>query len=602
MGESEGGGGNGALLCKLPLQFELDQEEQEVVQHFTSQARRGKEVNFDDLSSKLDSCKEPFLMLIKLCCQPVSAAGSENKSREMASGLVLGFERYVAERPELKGPDTTVQDMAFQLFMFKQRSLPVIQSVFISFGLVGCRRYGEAVRDIIRLRRDYRKGCTAAIALQLFDEFPIADFCLPLLLCNSTSGMEAYLAGSPKAARELLTWLDAFHGNTVEKISDLTQAYPDVEPVGSNRFFGKPLDKMIKKYAEMFNVDPSYYPISTGKRASTELYYWVKQMFTQEEHAFTLTNWRDFIAMKVRDNEALKHQLVNNLFSFDINEAKHWNDVFGFNLFDRQESEDEDWEEEIENPKEEVKIKEVEVYVKDRNDNFEGKEIVEQWGSDDEDYHKLKLAREKVAMVDTKDGFEDFLIGMEGVSAVGVDVEFTPHIILKKVDIVQIATKTHVFLIDLDTLSTFLSEQDFARFAKAVFENKNIVKVGCGLENDLRLLAKSDITGLHSVAEHRKSVVDLGACTAQLVALLDLPGHTRGLSGFCEVLLGKPLSKVDQVSDWGRRPLRMQQMYYAALDAFVGLELYERLHQLAVEKGVSSDRLMKVLMGPPNDI
>ena len=57
-------------------------------------------------------------------------------------------------------------------------------------------RYGEAVRDIIRLKRDYRKGCTAAIALQLFDEFPIADFCLPLLLCNDTTGMEEYLAGS----------------------------------------------------------------------------------------------------------------------------------------------------------------------------------------------------------------------------------------------------------------------------------------------------------------------------------------------------------------------------------------------------------------------
>ena len=58
------------------------------------------------------------------------------------------------------------------------------------------RRYGDAVRDLIRLKRDYRKGCTAAIALQLFDEFPIADFCLPLLLCNNTSGMEVYLAGS----------------------------------------------------------------------------------------------------------------------------------------------------------------------------------------------------------------------------------------------------------------------------------------------------------------------------------------------------------------------------------------------------------------------
>jgi len=601
MGESGGEGGNGALFCNLPLPFELDQEEQEVVQHFTSQARRGRDVSYDELSSRLDTCKDPFLMLIKLCCQPVGAAGSDNKAREMISGLVLGFEQYVTDRPELKGPDTTVQDMAFQLFMSKQHSLPAIQSVFISFGLVGCLRYGEAVRDILRLKRDYRKGCAAAIALQLFDEFPIADFCLPLLLCNDTSGMEEYLAGSPNAARELLTWLDAFHENTVERISDLTRAYPDVEPAGSNRFFSKPLDKMIKKYAEMFNVNPSYYPISMGKRASADLYYWVKQMFTQEEHAFTLTNWRDFIAMKVRGNEALKHQLVNNLFSFDINEAKHWNDVFGFNLFDRQDSEDEDWEEEIENPKKEAKIKEVDVCVKDRNDNFEVKEVVEQWGSDDEAYHKLKLASEKVVMVDTKDGFEDFLKGVEGVSAVGVDVEYTPHITLRKVNIVQVATKSHAFLIDLDTLSTVLSDQDFARFAKVVFENKDIVKVGCGLVNDLRLLAKSDIAGLQSVAEHRKSVVDFGICTAQLVALLDLPGHTRGLSGFCEVLLGKPLSKVDQVSDWGRRPLRMQQMYYAALDAFVGLEMYDRLHQLAEEKGVSADRLMNVLMGPPID-
>jgi len=290
---------------------------------------------------------------------------------------------------------------------------------------------------------------------------------------------------------------------------------------------------------------------------------------------------------------------VNTLFSFDSNEAKHWNDVFGFNLFDRQESEDEDWDEEIENPKKEVKMKEV--CVKDKNDNFKVKEVVEEWGGDDEDYHKLKLGRENIVMVDTKDGFEDFLVGVEGVPAVGVDVEFTPNLTLKKVNIVQVATKTRVFLIDLDTLSPILCEQEFARFAKVVFENKNMVKVGCGLENDLRLLAKSGVAGLHSVADHRKSVVDLGVCTAQLVALLDLPGHTRGLSGFCEVLLGKPLSKVDQVSDWGRRPLRMQQIYYAALDAFAGLELYERLHQLAEKKGVSSDRLMKVLMGPPLD-
>ena len=162
----------------------------------TYQARKGKDISFEDLSSRLDVCKEPFLMVIKLCCQSTSAAGGENKSREMVNGLVLGFERYVEERPELRAPDKEVQDMAFQLFMSKQRTLSVIQAAFTSFGLVGCQRYSDAVLHIIRVKKDYKMGCAAAIALQLFDEFPIEDFCIPLLLCNNTSAMEPYLARS----------------------------------------------------------------------------------------------------------------------------------------------------------------------------------------------------------------------------------------------------------------------------------------------------------------------------------------------------------------------------------------------------------------------
>jgi len=47
-----------------------------------------------------------------------------------------------------------------------------------------------------------------------------------------------------------------------------------------------------------------------------------------------------------------------------------------------------------------------------------------------------------------------------------------------------------------------------------------------------------------------------------------------GLSGLTASVLGRPLQKAEQISDWARRPLRSSQLTYAALDAFVGLEIF----------------------------
>ena len=55
---------------------------------------------------------------------------------------------------------------------------------------------------------------------------------------------------------------------------------------------------------------------------------------------------------------------------------------------------------------------------------------------------------------------------------------------------VQIATSSEVFLIDLNTLSSVVGSQDFARFAEAVFENGDMVKVKRSLRN-LSLIATS---------------------------------------------------------------------------------------------------------------
>ena len=147
----------------------------------------------------------------------------------------------------------------------------------------------------------YKGACDAAVALGLYDQFDIRHFCVPLLLLDNSSTLEQYLINSPIIAKSLVKFLDDLSVDSCIQVSEIIQRYPRIKPIGASKLSGKPLDKMIKKYAEMFNIDPCYFPISMGKRASADLYYWVKQMFTQEEHAFTLSNWRDFIAMKVSD-------------------------------------------------------------------------------------------------------------------------------------------------------------------------------------------------------------------------------------------------------------------------------------------------------------
>lgn len=49
---------------------------------------------------------------------------------------------------------------------------------------------------------------------------------------------------------------------------------------------------------------------------------------------------------------------------------------------------------------------------------------------------------------------------------------------------------------------------------------------------------------------------------------------------FLNFHIEKPLSKAEQCSNWGRRPLREAQMHYAALDSFIPLQLYHELLKL----------------------
>ena len=57
------------------------------------------------------------------------------------------------------------------------------------------------------------------------------------------------------------------------------------------------------------------------------------------------------------------------------------------------------------------------------------------------------------------------------------------------------------------------------------------------------------------------------------------------LSFICLKVLGKNMSKFEQVSDWNSRPLRKAQIHYAALDSFVLILIYKKIRELGNYQG-----------------
>jgi ribonuclease D len=71
------------------------------------------------------------------------------------------------------------------------------------------------------------------------------------------------------------------------------------------------------------------------------------------------------------------------------------------------------------------------------------------------------------------------------------------------------------------------------------------------------------------------------------------------LASVSEHLLGVPLDKTHQQSDWRRRPLSRAQLDYAALDAQIALQVYQELSARLVEAGCFEEELRLARLGVP---
>ncbi|KAF2134043.1 hypothetical protein P153DRAFT_372546 [Dothidotthia symphoricarpi CBS 119687] len=172
---------------------------------------------------------------------------------------------------------------------------------------------------------------------------------------------------------------------------------------------------------------------------------------------------------------------------------------------------------------------------------------------------------------------------------VGFDIEWKPRAnpasIKKNASLIQLACEDRIALFHISLFPGTSAKQLMPPTLKAILESPDIYKVGVAIKGDFSRLNKFlDIQGqgvfelsrLHNdvelhATEPEKTVNKLVGLAAQVLQHLQLPLYKGGqvddnLTGDTNV----------RESDWSR-PLDVQQIHYAAADAYAGFRLYHML-------------------------
>lgn len=158
--------------------------------------------------------------------------------------------------------------------------------------------------------------------------------------------------------------------------------------------------------------------------------------------------------------------------------------------------------------------------------------------------------------------------------AVGLDIEWKPQFKRKKDGGVENKTAVLQLSVEGSCLVLHLCHmKSKPKLLKNVLSNKMILKVGSGILQDVTKLNRDTGLSCKGLMDTQKMAKSIGIPVSQKLGLKALAKHFLGFD------LEKPKSV--SMSNWERRPLTLEQIHYAALDAWIGLKIY--LHMKMVK-------------------
>jgi ribonuclease D len=166
----------------------------------------------------------------------------------------------------------------------------------------------------------------------------------------------------------------------------------------------------------------------------------------------------------------------------------------------------------------------------------------------------------EIEIVDSVEQLDRVCSILSAQSIIGFDTETRPSFkagVSNKIALMQLSTASHCFLIRLNCIP-------LARPLIAILQNEQIKKVGADVKNDISGLSKLRHFTPRGFIDLQSIVGEYGIEDKSL----------RKISG---IVLGKKVSKAQRLSNWEAKQLTPQQQMYAATDAWVCIEIYNKL-------------------------
>ncbi len=174
----------------------------------------------------------------------------------------------------------------------------------------------------------------------------------------------------------------------------------------------------------------------------------------------------------------------------------------------------------------------------------------------------LEAFEGEIVLVEDYNSLTDAVEYLKKHTVIGFDTETRPSFKKGKVNdvaLLQLSTNSRAFLFRINKIG--LPEEVIE-----ILKDENILKVGVAIKDDVVGLQKITDFDANGFVELQKYVLKFGI-------------RCFSLKKLSAIVLGFRISKRQQVSNWEANELSEGQLRYAATDAWVSLEIFQRLKQ-----------------------